>query len=90
MKKHSKKVEQSESTKQSTRRDSREVMTELVARLSKQPDVRGNQVPVAEPGMPDAESPILDRLTVGVDLGDQWSNYCILGSQFRDAPLGSL
>jgi len=22
--------------------------------------------------------PNLDRLTVGVDLGDQWSNYCIL------------
>jgi hypothetical protein len=21
----------------------------------------------------------LDRLTVGVDLGDQWSHYCILG-----------
>ena len=29
--------------------------------------------------MADAESPNLDRLTVGVDLGDQWSNYCILG-----------
>ncbi len=24
-------------------------------------------------------SPNLDRLTVGVDLGDQWSNYCVLG-----------
>jgi transposase len=24
-------------------------------------------------------NPNLDRLTVGVDLGDQWSNYCILG-----------
>ena len=24
--------------------------------------------------------PNLDRLTVGVDLGDQWSHYCILGS----------
>ena len=23
--------------------------------------------------------PNLDRLTVGVDLGDQWSHYCILG-----------
>jgi transposase len=27
----------------------------------------------------DALRPNLDRLTVGVDLGDQWSNYCILG-----------
>ena len=30
-------------------------------------------------GVPDGESPDLDRLTVGVDLGDQWSHYCILG-----------
>ena len=30
-------------------------------------------------GCADGESPNLDRLTVGVDLGDQWSNYCILG-----------
>jgi hypothetical protein len=24
--------------------------------------------------------PNLDRLTVGVDLGDQWSHYCMLGA----------
>lgn len=79
MKKHSRKVERSESSRQSARRDSREVMAELVAQLTKQLDVQDKQVPGAEPGTPDAESPNLDRLTVGVDLGDQWSNYCILG-----------
>lgn len=72
MKKHSRKVEeQSESSRQSARRDSREVMTELVAQLTKQLDVQDKQVPGAEPGTPDAESPNLNRLTVGVDLGDQ-------------------
>ena len=60
------------------RRDSREVMTELVAQLTKQLDAERspcrNQKAVGE-----GQSPNLDRLTVGVDLGDQWSNYCILG-----------
>ena len=35
-------------------------------------------------------SPNLDRLTVGVDLGDQWSRYCILdlqGETLSEGPL---
>ena len=44
--------------------------------------------------MADWERPNLDRLTVGVDVGDQWSNYCVLGlggetlaeGQFRTQP----
>ena len=32
----------------------------------------------------------LDRLTVGVDLGDQWSRYCILGLQGETLSEGSL
>jgi len=61
------------------RRESREVMSELVAQLRKQ--VEGESVVSADKdkGVPDGESPNLDRLTVGVDLGDQWSHYCILG-----------
>ena len=31
--------------------------------------------------------PNLDRLTVGLDLGDQWSHYCILGLE-REARWG--
>ena len=61
------------------RRESREVMSELVAQLRKQ--VEGESVVSADKdkGVPDGESLNLDRLTVGVDLGDQWSHYCILG-----------
>jgi transposase len=79
VKKHSSILEQKQLPRQSARRDSREVMAELVAQLSKQLDVEGKQVPGADPGIPNGESPNLERLTVGVDLGDQWSNYCVLG-----------
>jgi transposase len=61
------------------RRDSSEVMAELVSQLRQQLEVKS--VPAAESAGEegDAVRPNLDRLTVGVDLGDQWSNYCILG-----------
>ncbi len=54
-------------------------MTELVSQLKQQLEVKS--VPAAESAGEerDAVRPNLDRLTVGVDLGDQWSNYCILG-----------
>jgi transposase len=54
-------------------------MTELVSQLKQQLEVKS--VPVAEAARDerDAVRPNLDCLTVGVDLGDQWSNYCILG-----------
>ena len=85
MKKHSNSVKKSESpmkrrnSRVEERRDSREVMTELVSQLKQQLEVKS--VPAAESAGDerDAVRPNLDRLTVGVDLGDQWSNYCILG-----------
>ncbi|MGC1297735.1 MAG: IS110 family transposase, partial [Alloacidobacterium sp.] len=51
----------------------------LVSQLKQQLEVKS--VPAAESAGDerDAVRPNLDRLTVGVDLGDQWSNYCILG-----------
>jgi transposase len=60
-------------------RKPQEVMAELVAKLAQQLDEE--IVPAAEgkKGERDRVRPNLDRLTVGVDLGDQWSNYCILG-----------
>ena len=97
MKKDSNSLKQSEA--QSKRRKSgvvverkpQDVMAELVARLAEQLDM--TIVPAVEEtkGDRDRLRPNLDRLTVGVDLGDQWSNYCILGlggetlaeSQFR-------
>jgi transposase len=54
-------------------------MAELVARLAEQLDVKIVPAVEGKKGDRDALRPNLDRLTVGVDLGDQWSNYCILG-----------
>ena len=79
--------------KRPLRRESQEVMSELVRQLSKQLESRT----VVHSGEDEDgfERPNLDRLTVGVDLGDQWSNYCVLGlngetlaeGQFRTSPL---
>ena len=85
MKKHSNSVKKSESPmkrrnpRAEPRRDSSEVMAELVSQLRHQLEVKS--IPAAESAGDehDAARPNLDRLTVGVDLGDQWSNYCILG-----------
>jgi transposase len=54
-------------------------MAELVSQLRQQLEVKSVAVAEAAIGERDAVSPNLDRLKVGVDLGDQWSNYCILG-----------
>jgi transposase len=85
VKKHSNSVKKSESpmkrrnSRVEERRAPREVMTELVSQLKQQLEVK--RVPAAESAGDerDAVRPNLDHLTVGVDLGDQWSNYCILG-----------
>ncbi len=85
MKKHSNSVKKNESpmkrrnSRAEERRDSSEVMAELVSRLRQQLEVKS--IPTAESvgAEGDAVRPNLDRLTVGVDLGDQWSNYCVLG-----------
>jgi len=85
VKKHSNSVKKSEfpmkrrNPRAEERRDSSEVMAELVSQLRQQLEVKG--VPAAESAGDESDGvrPNLDRLTVGVDLGDQWSNYCILG-----------
>src|SRR5215472_11320919 len=60
-------------------RDSKEVMAELVAKLSEKLEQKPAQAKAAEGKPQGASAPNRDRLTVGVDLGDEWSNYCILG-----------
>jgi transposase len=85
MKKHSNSLKKSEPDAKRVKlaeivqRNSREVMTDLVAKLARQFD--GEVLPAVDgkKGGRDAVRPNLNRLTVGVDLGDQWSNYCILG-----------
>jgi transposase len=79
VKKHSNSAKQCESSPRiSVLQDSREVMSELVTKLAKQLD--GERLPVAElqDETRSAARPNLNGLTVGVDLGDQWSSYCIL------------
>ena len=64
---------------ETVQRNSREVMTDLVAKLERQFD--GEALPAVDgkKGGRDEVRPNRNRLTVGVDLGVQWSNYCILG-----------
>ena len=80
MKKHSNSVKKSEpsmkcrNSRAAERRDSSEVMADLVSQLRKQLEVKSVPVCGRSRRRHDAVSPNLDRLTVGVDLGDQWSN----------------
>jgi len=62
-------------------REPKEVLAELVEKLRGKLELKTTSASPGEAG-PRAElSPNLDRQTVGVDLGDQWSHYCILGLQ---------
>jgi transposase len=85
MKKHSNSLKQSEAPAKRRKlgviveRKPQEVMAELVAKLAEQLDVEIVAAFEWKKDGRDAVRPNLDRLTMGVDLGDQWSNYCILG-----------
>jgi transposase len=71
-------------------RDSKEVIAELVAKLTErlEPKPALENATAEKPrGVP---APNRDRLTVGVDLGDQWSNYCILGLEGETLVEGQL
>jgi transposase len=72
-------------------RGSKEVMAELVAKLSERLEQKPAQQEKAAEGQPQGgPAPNRDRLTVGVDLGDQWSNYCILGLEGETLAEGQL
>ena len=60
-------------------RDVKEVMAELVLRLSEKLEPQPEQASEGKEWQECVAVPNRGRLTVGVDLGDQWSNYCILG-----------
>ena len=62
-------------------REPKQVLAELLEKLSGKLEVRAASASPAETGPRGELSPNLDRLTVGVDLGDRWSHYCILGLQ---------
>jgi len=85
LKKHSNSGKTSEPTSKRTkspgsvRRDTKEVLAELVAKLKEKLDSKKVAATSGEKDERGELRPNLDRLTVGVDLGDQWSHYCILG-----------
>jgi hypothetical protein len=60
-------------------RGTKEVLAELVEKLRGKLEQKATPASLGEARQRRELSPNLDRLTVGVDLGDQWSHYCILG-----------
>jgi hypothetical protein len=85
MKKHSNSLTQSDAPAKRRKlrvvveRKPQEVMAELVAKLAEPLDVEIVPAVEGKKDRRDAVRPNLDRLTVGVDPKDQWSNYCVLG-----------
>jgi transposase len=96
LKKHNHSPKKSEPTSKRAKsrgpvqRDPKEVLAELLGKLREKLDPR---VVAASAGKEDGRGelrPNLDRLTVGVDLGDQWSHYCILGLEGETLAEGQL
>jgi transposase len=71
-------------------RDAKEVMAELVAKLTEKLDAKPGRASAEEEGQSGVLRPNVDRLTVGVDLGDKWSSYCILGMEGETLAEGQL
>jgi transposase len=71
-------------------RDAKEVMAELVAKLSETLASRPARASAGGKREAGVAGPNRDRLTAGVDLGDQWSNYCILGLEGETLAEGQL
>jgi hypothetical protein len=78
-------------TRAPMRRGTKEVLAELVGKLKEKLDPKKPAATsVGEKHKRGELRPNLDRLTVGVDLGDQWSNYCILGLEGETLAEGQL
>ena len=97
MKKHNNSQKKSEPTSKRAktrgpvRRDTKEVLAELVGKLKEKLDPKKLAARSAGEEHKRGElRPNLDRLTVGVDLGDQWSHYCILGLEGETLAEGQL
>jgi len=72
------------------RRDTKEVLAGLVAKLQEKLDSKKVAATSGEEDKRGELRPNLDRLTVGVDLGDQWSHYWILGLEGETLAEGQL
>ena len=96
MKKNSKSPTKKEQTSKRTKsqrpvqRETKEVLAELVERLRGKLELKATPASPGQVGQQPELRPNLDRLTVGVDLGDQWSHYCILGLEGETLSEGQL
>jgi len=85
LKKHSNLPVRSEQRSKQTKsrvpvqRDTKELMAELLGKLREKQDPKAISAGAGKEQKQGRLRPNLDRLTVGVDLGDRWSAYCILG-----------
>ena len=96
MKKDSKFSQQSEPTLKRTKargpvqRDAKEVLAEVLGKLTGKLDGPAVSTSAKENRRGNTVGPNRDRLTVGVDLGDRWSQYCILGLEGETLAEGQL
>ena len=96
MKKHSKSSQRSEPTLKRTKargpvqRDAKEVLAEVLGKLTGKLDGPAVSTSAKENRRGNTVGPNRDRLTVGVDLGDRWSQYCILGLEGETLAEGQL
>ena len=75
-----------EKAQRPVQRETKEVLAELVEKLRGKLELKATTSASRPEAGPRGElSPNLDRLTVGVDLGDQWSHFCIFGFARGDA-----
>jgi hypothetical protein len=71
-------------------RDVKEVMAEVLGKLTGKLAAPTVARSAKKDGRGNTFGPNLDRLTVGVDLGDRWSQYCILGLEGETLAEGQL
>src|SRR5215831_9060496 len=71
-------------------REPKQVLAELLEKLGGKLELKATSASQRKAGPRGELSPNLDRLTVGVDLGDRWSHYCILGLQGETLSEGQL
>src|SRR6266436_6717884 len=98
LKKHSKSWQRSEPTLKGTKsrgpvqRDVKQVMAEVLGKLTGKAVLDAGAMSGKAKGDRKEKTvgPNRDRLTVGVDLGDRWSQYCILGLEGETLAEGQL
>jgi hypothetical protein len=77
-------------TRGPVQRDAKEVLAEVLAKLTGKLEAPAVSTSVKESRRGNTVGPNRDRLTVGVDLGDRWSQYCILGLEGETLSEGQL